>query len=126
MELSIFLAKLLGLYLLIASIAILVNHKPFNKLLNEYVKNLPAVFFQSVFALLFGLALVISHNVWTGDWRVIVTVIGWLALLKGVAHLFAPQAAIKKGVDFYHATSPVIFVITTLLGAYLTYIGFTA
>lgn len=126
MELSIFLAKLLGLYLLIASVAILINHKPFNKLLNEYVKNLPAVFFQSVFALLFGLALVISHNVWTGDWRVIVTVIGWLALLKGVAHLFMPQAAIKKGVDFYHATSPVIFIVTALLGLYLTYVGFTA
>ena len=126
MELSIFLAKLLGLYLLIMSVAILVNHQPFNKLLNEYIKDLPALFFQSIFALLFGLVLVLSHNLWTGDWRVIITIIGWLVLLKGIVHLFAPQVLIKRAVVLYQAVSPALFVLTALLGAYLTYIGFTA
>lgn len=126
MELSIFLAKVLGSYLLIASLAILVNHKPFNKMLNEYVKDLPTVFFHGVIALLLGLALVVSHNLWVADWRVIITIFGWLTLLKGVTHMFVPQAAIKKGMDLYHATSPAIFVIMAVLGAYLAYIGFTA
>ena len=31
-----------------------------------------------------GLAIVLVHNVWTFDWRVIITILGWLAVLGGI------------------------------------------
>ncbi|HAK53772.1 MAG TPA: hypothetical protein DCM54_17980 [Gammaproteobacteria bacterium] len=34
--------------------------------------------------LLLGLVTVIAHNVWVADWRVIITVLGWTTLIKGI------------------------------------------
>lgn len=126
MELSIFLAKVIGLYFLIACLAVLINHKPFNQMVNEYVKNKPIIFFHGLIALLVGLLLVVSHNVWIYGWPVVITIIGWLALLKGIAHLFAPQKSIEWGLSIYKSLEPVLFIIGLLVGLYLTYVGFTA
>lgn len=126
MELSIFLAKVIGLYFLIACLAVLINHKPFNQLVNEYVKDRPILLFHSLVALLIGLILVVSHNVWVYGWPVVITAIGWLTLLKGIAHLLAPQKTIEWGLSIYKSLEPVLFVIGLVIGIYLTYVGFTA
>jgi hypothetical protein len=35
-----------------------------------------------VLALLAGLAVVNAHNLWVLDWRLIVTILGWLLILR--------------------------------------------
>lgn len=44
-----------------------------------------------LYALIAGLAVVFTHNLWVSDARVIVTVIGWIALASGVLFLMAPE-----------------------------------
>ena len=45
-------------------------------------------------ALLFvaGLAILRAHRAWRLDWTVLVTLLGWLALLAGLWRLFFPEA----------------------------------
>ena len=88
MELSIFLARVLGLYLVIVPLAVLVNRKHLPRLGEEFSTNLGLNILASVFALVLGLLLVVSHNVWSRDWRILITVLGWLTLAKGVVRLF--------------------------------------
>ncbi|OGG61264.1 hypothetical protein A3C87_01555 [Candidatus Kaiserbacteria bacterium RIFCSPHIGHO2_02_FULL_49_34] len=45
--------------------------------------------------LIIGLPTVILHNVWTADWYVLITIFGWLSLLKGVVLLGSPGMAQK-------------------------------
>lgn len=45
-----------------------------------------------LYALVAGLAVVFTHNIWAADARVIVTVIGWVALVSGVLFLMAPES----------------------------------
>lgn len=47
---------------------------------------------SGLYALLFGLAVVILHNVWVADVRVLVTVLGWVAVASGTMLLLAPEA----------------------------------
>ena len=47
--------------------------------------------FSGLYALLMGLAVVVLHNLWVADARVIVTVLGWMALGIGVILLLAPE-----------------------------------
>lgn len=47
--------------------------------------------FSGLYALLMGLAVVVLHNLWVADARVIVTVLGWMALAIGVILLLAPE-----------------------------------
>jgi hypothetical protein len=39
-----------------------------------------------------GLFVVLSHNIWVSDLRIIVTLIGWIALGSGVVLLMVPEA----------------------------------
>jgi hypothetical protein len=73
-----------------------------------------------------GLAVVLSHNVWVQDWRVIVTLLGWLALISGGVRVFAPERAIKFGKKAlarkeYTTGAAAIWVV---IGAVLCYFGF--
>lgn len=45
-----------------------------------------------LYALLAGLAVVMTHNIWVSDARVLVTAIGWLALAGGVLFLIVPES----------------------------------
>ena len=39
------------------------------------------IFITGVLALIAGLAIVNAHNLWVPDWRVVVTVLGWLSVV---------------------------------------------
>ena len=47
---------------------------------------------SGLYALLMGLFVVLSHNIWVSDPRVLVTVVGWLALVFAVVMLLVPEA----------------------------------
>ena len=91
MNVSKFLSKVLGLYLLIASIAMLSNMAQFTGYVNLLVNNTPLMFVMGFITLIIGILLVVSHNIWEWGWRVIITIIAWIFLLKGISILFFPQ-----------------------------------
>jgi hypothetical protein len=54
----------------------------------------PGVFANGMLSLLVGSFIVAFHNVWTGL-PVVLTVIGWMQVLKGSMSLVAPAAGMK-------------------------------
>jgi hypothetical protein len=46
---------------------------------------------SGLYALLAGLVVVSAHNLWVSDVRVVVTILGWVALASGVVLLLAPE-----------------------------------
>ncbi len=122
MELSIFLAKVLGLYLVIVPLAVLVNRKRLPRLVEEFSTNIGLNILASIFALVLVLLLVVSHNVWTADWRVIITILGWLTLAKGVVRLLFLEQVQKLARISLKLWFLVLFV---LVGLYLSYVGFS-
>lgn len=47
----------------------------------------------SVITMILGLLNVLLHNVWTTDWRLIITLFGWSSLLKGITQFAFPKIA---------------------------------
>jgi hypothetical protein len=41
--------------------------------------------------LICGVLMVMGHNLWVGDWRLVVTSVGWATLLKSAAIILAPR-----------------------------------
>ena len=39
----------------------------------------------------------LTHNVWTADWRVVITILGWLAVITGAIRIVCPQQAAANG-----------------------------
>ncbi|MBT3413294.1 MAG: hypothetical protein HOJ15_00460 [Candidatus Jacksonbacteria bacterium] len=122
MELSIFLGKVVAWYLVIAGASILINRNFIKEYTKGFSKNAALLYFAGVISLIIGLMMVISHNIWASDWRVVVTIVGWLALLKGIVLLVSPSSMIKVA----RAWRDSIFlsistIILVLAGIYMLY-----
>jgi len=92
MATSIFLARLLGPILLAVGVGILINPKPFHTMAGEVVRSITLVYLFGLADFAAGLAIVLTHNVWVANWRVLITLIGWLMLIRGAVRILAPEA----------------------------------
>lgn len=121
-----FLAEVWGISIVIVSFALLLNEKYLKTLFAE-VENNATMLFWGVVTLVIGLAMVLSYNVWDKSWQVIITIFGWLSLIKGAAILFVPES-IKKWTRKIESSSylPYALVVAIIIGLVLTYFGFTA
>ena len=123
---SIFFARLLGPYLIIIAIGILLNLKTYQKVMEDFVKNSALIYLGGVFALLFGLLVVLFHNVWIAHWIVIITIFGWLGILKGVWLIVLPNTVAKMTESCMKHTAPLVIHLTIILalGIFLTAMGY--
>jgi hypothetical protein len=125
---TIFLSRLIGIYCVLVALAMVVNKPATTAAVIALVHNAPLLYVFGLIVVAVGLAMILAHNVWSGGaLPVIVTLIGWLTLIKGLLFLFLPPPAAVGIVlwgsayeQFFYLDVAVAFV----LGAYLTYAGF--
>ena len=73
-----------------------------------------------------GLAIVLFHNIWVLDWRVIITVFGWIALIKGAWLVILPGTLVKVAEAYLKNIKLVVipWIIMLALGIFLTIKGY--
>ena len=126
MELSLFLAKLFGIYLLIVAVLWAVRGEEISKVMEEFFTNRPMMFLSGLLALIVGIALAISHSVWEFNWRGLITLIGYLAIVKGIARVGFPEVPQKAAGVLLKGNAIWIWICVILaIGGYLTWVGFT-
>lgn len=127
---TIFLSKLIGLYCIVIAVAMSVDKPATVNAVVALVGSPPLVLLVGLVVVAAGLALVLSHNVWRGSaLAVVVTLIGWLTLVKGALFLFSPAPAAGGFIVWGAAYERWFYVDVALafaLGIYLTYAGFRA
>ena len=122
---TIFLSKLLGLYCILIALSMSVQKQAALDSVTALLHNPAMMLVLGVFTPGAGLAMVLAHNLWTrGAFTVVVTVVGWLTLIKGLLFLFLPPEAeagiFVKGLA-YRQHFYVYMAITLALGMYLAY-----
>jgi hypothetical protein len=126
MPTSIFIAKLMGPILFVVAVSILINEKNTRAMAKEVFGSHALIYVFGIVDLLLGLVLVAVHNVWVMDWRVIITVIGWLSIVRGLVRiLFAPYL-MKNGPKLLKKQGLLmgIAIVMLILGAVLSYYGY--
>ena len=126
MALSLFLAKAIGVGLMVIAASMLVNRKNIDLLFDAYLSP-SAVYITGVVEVFLGTMMVFAHNIWVADFRLVITLIGWILLLRGVGRTFAPEripAVLEKFKALRSVFTPLLLVVFCV-GAYLTYAGFT-
>jgi len=127
---TIFLSRLIGLYCILFVSSMFLHRDAGVDAVAGILHNPSEMLILSVFTLAAGLAMVLAHNIWSGSaLAVVVTVVGWLMLLKGLFSLYLlPEVeadcilrCLRHPQLFYVCMAPSI-----LLGIYLTYGGFTS
>lgn len=127
MDASIFIAKVLGLYLIVLSIGMFINHKKMKTTVKEF-DNPGLIFLTGILALITGCLIIAGHNVWVAKWPVVITILGWLAFVKGIIRLWFPKFSHKMNSKCVKNKTAcmITILITLIIGLFLSYYGFIA
>ncbi len=126
MDRSKFLARLMGPTFVAIALGMLINLGTYQSMITEALHPGVLLYLSGLLSLLAGLAIVNLHNRWFMDWRVIITVLGWLMTIGGVIRIVVPQVAIMIGLTIYSGRAPMIIaaLIIGTLGIFLSFKGY--
>jgi len=117
----LFWERFLGLYFLIVASIWLVRRESMTENLLEIVKSKGNMVLSGIIALFFGLAIVLTSS------TALVSILGILAMAKGVVLIAAPQKATAFYQRFLSGSYQVIWLLLMIgLGGILTYLGFAS
>ncbi len=124
---AIWIAKFLGPVMLAVSIPMMLTPASLQETTRRFLANRPLLLVAGILAMTAGLAILNTHNVWAGDWTVIVTLLGWAMVLGGAFRIIAPGVAERVGTAMLGP--PILMRLFGLgwaaLGAYLTLKGYS-
>jgi len=126
MATSRYLAKLMGPVFLAVGVGMLVNAPLYRTMGEQFLQSYALIYLSGLLALPVGIAILLAHNVWAADWRVLITVFGWLAVIGGAVRIIAPQFVQQVGGAIFHmAAVPVVAGLVVLaLGGVLAWFGY--
>lgn len=125
-RLTVFLARSIGLFTVLLVAGFLVRG---GAVIEATVADGPAMLSYAIISLAMGVAMVVGHNVWSGGaLPVVVTLVGWLILAKGVLLLvLSPEGLTSMMQQMRYGEHYRVFLAPALvLGLYLTWAGFAA
>lgn len=125
MELSILIARIMAVIYLSASLGGFFSQDYYRRLSDDMYKNAGLTYMIGFLAVVVGFLIVHYHNLWGRDWTVLITVIGWLALIKGVLIIVFPKFLQRLSRPFLTDSAlKIIPYITLSIGLLFGYFGF--
>jgi len=94
---SIFLAKLIGPILLAAGISLFTAQGGYRALAEEFLRSRALIYLSGLLTMTAGVAVILTHNVWAADWRVVITILGWVGAIGGALCIVLPQGTERIG-----------------------------
>jgi len=128
MDTSLLLARVIGPYMLIAGIGLFISRDKYLSLLDELQGQTLLMMVMGAFTLILGLLMVQFHNIWVMDWRVLITLVGWSALIKGAIAMAIP-GAMNAIADKYKNNTGLLNIqaaLALLFGVFMSYMGYLA
>ncbi|MDG1730382.1 MAG: hypothetical protein P8K68_08750 [Algibacter sp.] len=118
MDNSIFLAKFWGWYLIIFFMILSFNPKRIKQIFND-LEDEKFLIISSFMAINVGLLNVLFHNIWEPNWKLIITLIGWISLYIGLSLFILPKrtTAVLKFINI--KLVQVIYTLLFLIGLFL-------
>ena len=80
------------------------------------------IYLSGVASLLGGIAILNAHRTWTADWRVIITILGWIFVIAGFIRI-----VLRRQMTTIYSGSiamTIVGVVVLVLGGYLSFEGY--
>ncbi|TAL61395.1 MAG: hypothetical protein EPN84_08025 [Legionella sp.] len=120
---SLFLATVIGWYLVIVSLFLLFNFTLVKSIINEVMAQRGLLFIVALLTLILGIMMVTSHNIWVFAWPVVVTIFSWMVLIGGIVRLFFLEriAAMSQSFLSHPNRIRIMGVVWLVVGLYLLF-----
>lgn len=122
METSVFIGRIFAICYLAIGLGLLVKPDNFQKMVEGLDADPGDTYMWGLFVLIIGSLIVVSHNLWVASWPVIITIIGWGAVLKGFALILYPESLLwftrRFGKDsaMYRGIGVFVLVVALAIG----------
>ena len=127
---TLFLSRLIGLYCLLVGLSMVSHKQQTLEAIAALLQNPSLTLLLGLVTLGASLAIILAHNLWwSGPLALIITLIGWLSLIKSLLLLFlspAMESRFVLGQLHYQRFFYDYAAVSIALGIFLTYVGFTA
>lgn len=124
--LTLHLATAYGVGIFVVALAAITSPARLGDVIADFERSPALVFLGALLALVMGITLVMLHNLWTDPAAILVSLLGWVILVKGIFVAAAPEGLMKFAAAA--ASSParvrVWGVVALILAAAYLAIGF--
>jgi len=120
-EITIYLARFWGSLFMILGISSIIAGL-LGRII-KYTEDKTITISTGYITLLLGLGTVVLHNLWVYDWRVSVTILGWITLCKGYMKIVFPEHVHKKA-QMFKKMSYIWGLLIFLIGLWFFYMSF--
>ncbi len=126
MQPVVFIARLIGPLFIVLGVGILINQSVYTDMIGQAVLIPVVIYLSGLLAFTGGVAMLNGYHAWTADWRVIVTILGWIMVIAGIVRIVLPAVSAVLAISLYSGSSamPIVAVIVLLVGAFLSYQGY--
>jgi len=125
METSIFIARIATVIYLSIAVGLLFNGNYYKKEFGKLLDNSAYLILGGMMAIIIGSLIVKYHNFWVKDWTILVTIIGWIALVKGALLLAFPKIFFFfKPMLKSESLNKFVTLMVIVLGLVFGYFGF--
>jgi hypothetical protein len=119
------LAVLIGSTLIVVGLTVF-NKSYFNAVMTDLANGKGLLWVTGLITFVMGTVIVALHNVWSLDWRVIVTLLGWLTAIKGAVIVLFPSSMLlvyRRFLSNHLLTYSGVYAV--VLGGLLLFLGLT-
>jgi hypothetical protein len=120
---AMWLASIFGPFLVILGLWMLLYCDQYHKVLSGIKGSAGLFYTNSVFNLLIGFTVLSQYDLWGWNLLVLVTLLGWVMVIRGVMGLFVPQLLMDVLMG-KHGFAKILGIVPLVWGVFLSYVGF--
>jgi len=117
--LTLDLAQAIGLYLILVGLSGLAKPDRWRQVIDEMAASAALTLITGVFVFVLGVTLVFIHTITTDLLAIIVTAVGWIALVEGALLIVVPHLLLRVGqwsLGFTRIWAIVAIILGILIG----------
>jgi len=118
--------QILGLVYLSVGLGILINPGFYKKVIDSFTDNPLAIYFGGIMAVIAGYFLITLSSGWAWGWPLLITIIGWIALLKGIWFFIFPKATVHFARHMGEKCLSTGGLVALVIGVWFLILGFRA
>ena len=101
MQPVVFIARLVGPLFIVLGLGCLINQTVYADMIGQAVLVPVVIYMSGLMSFLAGVAMLNGYHAWTADWRIIITILGWLLVIAGIIRIMLPAAAAVLAITIY-------------------------
>lgn len=125
METTIIITRIFATVWIAFGLGMLMSPKFYKEEIGKLLVTPSFIFLSGFLGIIFGVIITTTHHYWENDWRMIITIFGWIALIKGILLIIAPKQAegFRYSLLKPENTKKIAYLLL-VLGAVFGYLGF--